>query len=155
MTDQATAVAKPEPEVISFRVGGQEFCIEVLSVREIRGWTPATPVPNAPSYVLGVVNLRGTVLPVLDLGARLGLPAATPAARHVIIVAWIGERLVGLLVDAVSDIVSVGSGMLQPLPDMASDAVRSLVKGMLTIDDRMTSLILLDNLLPRATAEAA
>ena len=153
MTDQATTTVAPE--VISFRVNDQEFCIEVLSVREIRGWTPTTPVPNAPSYVLGVVNLRGTVLPVLDLAARLGLPAATPSARHVIIVAWIGERLVGLLVDAVSDIVSVSSGMMQAVPDMANDAVRSVVKGMLTIDDRMTSLIQLDNLLPRTSAQAA
>ena len=153
MTDQTIDAARPE--VISFRVGGQEFCIEVLSVREIRGWTPTTPVPNAPSYVLGVVNLRGTVLPVLDLAARLGLPAATPSARHVIIVAWIGERLVGLLVDAVSEIVSIGDGMVQPVPDMASEAVRSVVKGMLTIDERLTSLILLDNLLPRSPAQAA
>jgi purine-binding chemotaxis protein CheW len=141
-------------EVISFQLGAQRFCIEVLAVREIRGWTPTTPLPNAPAYVLGVVNLRGTVLPVIDLGARLGLTAAEPTERHVIIVVWLGERLVGLLVDAVSEIVTLAAGVLQPTPDIASDEVRALVKGVLTLDDGIASLIHLDHMLAQA-AEAA
>ena len=116
--------------------------------------SPTTPLPNAPAYVMGVVNLRGTVLPVIDLGARLGLAPAEPTERHVIIVAWLGERLVGLLVDAVSEIVTLAGGALQPTPDVASDEVRSLVKGVLTLDDGLASLIHLDHVLPQA-AEAA
>jgi len=65
-------------ELISFRIGAQEFCIGVAVVREIRGWTQATPLPHAPSYVRGVINLRGTVLPIIDLAERLGLPASEP-----------------------------------------------------------------------------
>ena len=76
-----------------------------MSVREIRGWTPATPLPRSPSYMKGVINLRGIVLPIIDLGDRFGLKTAEPTARHVIMVAHIGSRMVGLLVDAVSDIV--------------------------------------------------
>ena len=93
-------------ELISFRIGAQEFCVDIMAVREIRGWTPATPLPQAPSYVRGVINLRGAVLPIVDLSARLGLGDTEPSVRNVIIVVRIGTRLVGLLVDAVSEILT-------------------------------------------------
>lgn len=144
----------PGRELIAFRVGEGEFGLDVMSVREIRGWTPATPVPGAPSYVRGVINLRGAVLPILDLAARLGLPPAEPGARHVTIVARIGHQTVGLLVDAVSDILSVSEGAIQPTPDAASEGVRALVRGLLAMDGRMIGIIALDRLLPRL-AEAA
>ena len=142
-------------ELISFRVADQEFCVDVMSVREIRGWTPATPLPHAPSYVRGVINLRGAVLPILDLSARLGLGVSEPSARHVIIVTRIGQRTVGLLVDAVSDILTVTDDVIQPTPDVACDTVRAFVKGILAIDGRMISLISLDFVLPEVEAEAA
>lgn len=154
MTYQANDAKAGGQEVISFRLGDQRFCIEVLSVREIRGWTPTTPLPNAPAYVLGVVNLRGTVLPVIDLGARLGLSAATPTERHVIIVVRLGERLVGLLVDAVSEILNVPDDAVQPTPDIASDQVRDLVKGVLTLDGGLSSLVNLEQMLPQAVEAA-
>jgi len=94
-------------ELIAFRVGAQEFCVNIMSVREIRGWTQATPMPHSPSYVLGVINLRGAVLPIIDLSARLGMAPAVPTPRHVIIVAQFGEKIVGMLVEAVSDILTV------------------------------------------------
>ena len=72
-------------ELIAFRIGDQEFCVNIMSVREIRGWTPATPMPHAPSYVLGVINLRGAVLPIVDMALRLGMKPAEPTVRHVII----------------------------------------------------------------------
>src|SRR5215475_15482288 len=92
-------------ELISFRIGAQEFCVDIMAVREIRGWTQATPLPQAPNYVCGVINLRGAVLPIVDLSARLGLGVTQPDVRNVIIVVRIGPRLVGLLVDAVSEIL--------------------------------------------------
>ena len=82
-------------ELISFRIGEQEFCVDIMAVREIRGWTPATPVPHSPRFVRGVINLRGAVLPVIDLADRLGLGTAVETARHVIIVVQIGSRIVG------------------------------------------------------------
>src|SRR5579872_4111430 len=94
-------------ELISFRIGAQEFCVDIMAVREIRGWTAATALPQAPAFVRGVINLRGAVLPIVDLGARLGLGVADPTARHVIIVAQVQNQIVGLLVDAVSDILTV------------------------------------------------
>ena len=85
----------------------QEFCIDIMSVREIRGWTPATALPHAPAYVRGVINLRGSVLPIVDLAERLGFPPTDASARQVIIVVQVGAQIVGLLVDAVSDILTL------------------------------------------------
>ena len=135
-------------ELISFRIGAQEFCVDIMEVREIRGWTPATALPQAPAFVRGVINLRGAVLPIVDLGARLGLGTADPTARHVIIVAQVQNQVVGLLVDAVSDILTVTDDMIQPTPDVASEMVRTFVRGLLAIDGRMVSFISLDRVLP-------
>ncbi len=142
-------------ELIAFRIGAQEFCVDIMSVREIRGWTPATALPQSPSFVRGVVNLRGAVLPIVDLAARLGFAPAEPTARHVIIVAQIDQQVVGLLVDAVSDILSVTDDLLQPTPDVASEMAKTFVRGVLAIDQRMISLISLDHVLPPVEREAA
>lgn len=143
-------------ELIAFRVGEQEFCVDIMSVREIRGWTPAMPLPHAQSYMRGVINLRGTVLPVLDLSARLGFGFTTPEARHVIIVVRSGDQEAGLLVDAVCDILSVTDEMLQPTPNVASETVKSFIRGILAIDGRMIGLIGLERILPEHhEAEAA
>ncbi len=148
-------VAGERRELISFRVADQEFCVDVMAVREIRGWSAATPLPHSPDYVRGVINLRGAVLPIIDLSARLSLGTAEPTARHVIIVTRVNERTVGLLVEAVSDILTVTDDMVQATPDVACDTVRAFVKGILAIDGRMVSLISLDNVLPHMEAEAA
>lgn len=142
-------------ELISFRIGEQEFCVDIMVVREIRGWTPATPLPRSPSFLCGVINLRGAVLPIVDLADRLGFAATDPTQRHVIIVAQIGRQVVGLLVDAVSDIFKVSDEVVQPPPDVASEMVRNFVRGLLAIDGRMISLISLDRILPNAELEAA
>ena len=142
-------------ELIAFRIGDQEFCVDIRAVREIRGWAPATPLPGAPAYVRGVINLRGAVLPIVDLSGRLGLGSAVPSARHVIIVARLGMRTVGLLVEAVSNILSISEDAIQATPDVACDTVRSFVKGVIPMDGRMISLIALDGLLPEAEVEEA
>ncbi len=144
-----------EIELIAFRVGAQEFCIDIMAVREIRGWTPATPLPHAPPFVKGVINLRGAVLPILDLSERLGLGETQATARHVIIVAKIDGRLVGLLVDAVCDILTVQDSLLQPTPDVACDTVKTFVKALLPLDERVVSMISLDQVLPQFEVEAA
>ncbi|MDO8902278.1 MAG: chemotaxis protein CheW, partial [Phenylobacterium sp.] len=98
MTGQPLATSG---ELITVVIGEQRFAIDIQLVREIRGWTTSTPLPNAPDYVLGVINLRGAVLPVLNLAARLGLPASEVRASSVVIVVDLVGRTVGLLVDAV------------------------------------------------------
>jgi purine-binding chemotaxis protein CheW len=157
MTEVTSNVAGADRELIAFRIGEQEFCVDIMNVREIRGWTPATPLPRSPSYMKGVINLRGTVLPIIDLGARFGLETTEPTARHVIMVAHIGSRMVGLLVDAVSDIVQLTDSTIQPTPDVASDHVKTFVQGIFAVEGgRMISLIDLDHVLPAVSeAEAA
>jgi len=142
-------------ELISFRVGAQEFCVDIMAVREIRGWTVATTLPRSPIFVRGVINLRGAVLPVIDLASRLGFECAVPTARHVIIVAQIGAQMVGLLVDAVSDILTVTDAVIQPTPEVASDTAKNFVRGLISVEGRMISLISLDRVLPDDDQEAA
>src|ERR1700682_3157607 len=107
-------------EMITFLIGRQEFCVDVMSVREIRVWTPATPVAHAPSFVCGVINLRGTVLPIIDFAARLGFPPTEPTTRHAILVVQIGDQTLGLLVEGVSEIMTISQERIQPTPDVAS-----------------------------------
>ncbi len=155
MTDEPTVVSTERRELISFHVGQQEYCVDIMAVREIRGWSPATDLPQSPSYMRGVINLRGAVLPIMDLAVRLGMPMVEPTVRSVFIVVKAGDRMAGLLVDAVSDILSINDDMVQPTPDVACDSVRSFVRGIISIDNRMISEISLDRILPEREALAA
>ena len=155
MTDVIPHSSGELRELISFRIGEQEFCVDIMSVREIRGWTQATPLPRTPAFVRGVINLRGAVLPIVALGGRLGLQTSEPTERHVIIVTRIEDQLVGLLVDAVCDIISITDDLIQATPDVASEMVHRFVKGILSMEGRMISLISLDRILPDREAEAA
>lgn len=139
-------------ELIAFRLGEQEFCVDIMSVRDIRGWTQTTPLPHSSDYVKGVINLRGAVLPVVDLAARLGFEPAEPSARHVIIITQVGNQTIGLLVDAVSDILTVNSGSIQATPNVASELARAFMKGVIAMEGRMISLIALDSVLTQNQA---
>ncbi|OHV83540.1 chemotaxis protein CheW [Rhizobium sp. LCM 4573] len=148
-------LAQGSRELIAFRIGDQEFCVNIMSVREIRGWTPATPMPHAPAYVLGIINLRGAVLPIVDLSARLGMKPTEPSPRHVIIVAQVRSRVVGLLVEAVSDILTITDENMQPVPEISSDIEKQYARGILAIEKRMICMIELDALFPEKESEAA
>jgi purine-binding chemotaxis protein CheW len=142
-------------ELISIMAGGQQFAIDIMSVREIRGWTASTPLPHAPSHVLGMINLRGSILPVVDLASRLGLGLATPNQSSVVVVTQIHDREVGLLVDAVCDILTVTENMLHEPPDVGADQVREFVDAVMSTDEGIVSLLSLDNVLPKSLALAA
>ena len=142
-------------ELISFRIGAQEFCVDIMVIREIRGWTPATALPQSPAFVRGVINLRGAVLPIVDLASRLGFESTEASDRNVIIVADIGGQVVGLLVDAVSDILTITDDMIQPTPDVASETAKTFVRGLIPMEGRMISLIGLERVLPDLELEAA
>ncbi|KQN94124.1 chemotaxis protein CheW [Sphingomonas sp. Leaf231] len=143
-------------QLITFQLGDQYLGVDIMAIREIRAWSPATPLPNVPSHVRGVVNLRGVVLPVLDLRHRLGWGMTDPTARHVIIVVRIGEQLQGVIVDAVNDIVTVQNEDMQPLPDMGDAAAQQFLDGLATIDQRLILVLALDRLVERAAmADAA
>lgn len=138
MTDQT----KPATiELLTFQLAEQEYSLNIMSVREIRGWTRATPLPHAPSYMKGVINLRGTVLPVMDLAERLGLPPREQNDRNVIIVVKHEDAMTGLLVDAVSDIIAITTDDLQPPPDLSSGSVAGVVSALTLIDERMIRVL--------------
>ncbi len=141
-------VERPAREVITFLIEQQEFCLDVMSIREIRVWTPTTPLVHAPAFVCGMINLRGAVLPIIDLAGRLGYFPTEPASGHAVLVVQIGRQTVGLLVQGVSEILTIDPATIQPLPDAASDETRVFVTGIVVVDQRMISLIALDGILP-------
>lgn len=124
-------------EIVSFRVKSKDFSIDIGYVREIRGWSPTTVLPHTPDYVKGVMNLRGNVIPVLDLSHRLGLGPTEPTERHVIVITVLQEKTAGLLVEAVSDIMTVSADEMKPTPEMASSGSRDFVQGVFMIDDNL------------------
>lgn len=149
------AINASRTEYLSFGIGDHEYSVDIMSVREIRGWTKTTSLPHAPRFVRGVINLRGTVLPVVDLAMRLGLEETEPEDRNVIIVVDVGSRVMGLRVDAVSDILSFSPDQLQPPPDVAVNSSTPFVKALTILDDRMVRLLDLEAVLPTSDEIAA
>jgi purine-binding chemotaxis protein CheW len=133
-------------QLITFQIGEQYMGVDIMAIREIRAWTPTTMLPHVPSHVRGVVNLRGTVLPVIDLSARLGWGLTDPTARHVIIVVRIADQLHGLIVDAVNDIVTINEEELQAPPSLGSDPTASYLEGLISVEDRMVMVLALEQL---------
>jgi purine-binding chemotaxis protein CheW len=143
-------------ELITFQVEGQVFALDIMAIREIRAWTPATRLPRVPSYVAGVVNLRGTVLPVIDLAARLGWAPVEATPRHAIIVTQIGSKQTGLIVESVSDIVAIDLDTLQAPPSTADSSVVPFLAGLAALEDQMVMVLDLGALADGETlAEAA
>ena len=128
--------------------------MDIRSIREIRGWIASTHLPHAPSFIKGMINLRGTVLVVIDLAERLGLPAQEPNAASVVVVVESGDKAAGLLVDAVCDIITVTDGMRQDTPETGNDAPKQYIEGLVMIDSRIISIVSIAALMPDATVEA-
>lgn len=142
-------------EFIAFCVQDEEYCIEITTVREIRRWTSATKLPRAPEFVIGVINLRGAVVPVIDFSARLGKGLTETTERHtIIIVEWDGQTF-GLLVDSVSDILTAGDKDMQPTPAIASEAVQQVVTTLIIVDERMLRIVNVGNIVDIPAAAAA
>ena len=141
-------------QVLSFEVGNQTYCVPVNSVREIRGVTPPTQLPDAPPYVRGVINLRGQVMPVIDLSERLGKGVAVDGPRQVIIVIESGKDVAGLLVDAVCDSFTVNADQINLPPSMGEEN-SPLVLAVITSDTGMTVLLAVDQIIPERPASLA
>ena len=144
MSEKIETGGDTQNQFVTFRSGEQEFGADIMAIREIRGWTPTTPLPHSPSYVRGVINLRGIVLPIVDLKARLGYGATESNAKNVIVVVKCENRTMGLLVDAVSDILTTSSAQIQPAPEMAGDESCQFVNGIAVLDERMVTILDMD-----------
>lgn len=142
-------------EFVTFVAGGQSFCIEITQIREIRRWSPVTLLPHSPAFVLGVINLRGAVIPILDLAAKLGFNAIEPTERHVMIITVVEDRIVGLLVESVSEILGVGAEMVRETPRGSEDPTTLAIQGIIPVKDDMIKIISLDALIPQSVSAAA
>ena len=107
-------------QYLTFKLADDDYGVEILSVQEIKSRSPITPIPNTPDYVKGVMNLRGKIIPVMDLGLRLGKERANDSRFAVIVVVKIGDKIVGLAVDAVSDVLSFGRADLQSAAELGA-----------------------------------
>ena len=155
MPEQTDSTQTRKLEFVTLVAGGQNFCIEITQIREIRRWTPVTILPHSPDHVLGVINLRGAVIPIIDLAAKLGFEKITPTERHVIIITAIDETIVGLLVESVSEILGVSSDMVRETPRGPEDATTRAILGVIALDDEMTKVINLATLMPKHEQAAA
>lgn len=133
-------------QFITFTLGAEEYGVDIMRVREIKGWSATTTISNAPTHVRGVINLRGIIIPIFDLKARFGMGLTDPTKMHVVIIVHTGARTVGLLADTVSDIISVEPGAIRPVPEMGLQTDENFLEGLAALDDRMVTLVSLAGL---------
>jgi purine-binding chemotaxis protein CheW len=138
-------------QVVSFKVGEEYYGIDIQLVREIRAWSATTQLPNTPQFVRGVNNLRGTIVPILDLRARFGQGTTEPGTAHVVIVVAIGMRIVGILVDSVSDIVTLPKGDIKPVPSVEGSSASDCLEGLVTVNEQMIALVAVERVASATT----
>jgi purine-binding chemotaxis protein CheW len=145
--EAAEAVSGQRSDFISFAVGDEQYGVDIMAVREIKGWSAVTHLPNQPDYVRGVLNLRGVMVPIVDLRGRFGQGQTETTPMHIVIIVQIDGRQVGLLADRVLDIVSFEPAQVQPVPRITKSARVNFLSGLITIDGVMLALVDLPNLL--------
>lgn len=141
-------------DLLAVRVSGQDFCIEVQFVREVRAWTHITRLPGARPYVRGVLNMRGTVLPVIDLAARLGLPDVDVNANPAIVIVRAEGRLTGLLVEGVSDLIQVPRAELKATPETGCGFVADMAPRIVTYANMVAGVVAIERLMLRPEVAA-
>lgn len=142
-------------EIIAFRLHDQEFCVKTTTIREIRGWAPSTPIPHAPKEVIGVMNLRGTVIPIIDLAYKLGMPGTAANERSAIVVTEVKSMIIGMLVDRVSDILTIKSSEVQPAPEITTSFDKSFTDGIIARENGMICFLNLAKMFQDQEAVAA
>jgi purine-binding chemotaxis protein CheW len=150
---QPSSAAAALRQFLTFTLGREEFGFDLLKVQEIRGYTPITPLPNTPPHVRGVMNLRGTVVPVIGLREKFGMPAIAYDKFTVIVVVSVGAKVVGLVVDAVSDVLDLGPDAIEPPPEVGGGLDTSFITGMAKAGSRLLILVDIDRMLGNAEPE--
>ncbi|MCK5425914.1 MAG: purine-binding chemotaxis protein CheW [Emcibacter sp.] len=128
-------------QYISFNVGKELYAVEITTVREIKGWIPTTSLPNSPNYMRGVINLRGVIVPVFDLRTRFRRGKTEPGKNHVVIIVKLDERTIGILVDAVSDILTISSEEILAVPDQDVNPEYAFMEGLVAVEEKMVAII--------------
>lgn len=124
-------------ELLTFTLGNEEYCIDILKVQEIRGYEVVTRIANTPNFIKGVINLRGNIIPIVDLRLKLQLGEARYDQNTVVIILTILKRVIGVVVDSVSDVISLPPDSIRPAPDFGSVLATEYILGLATVDDRM------------------
>jgi purine-binding chemotaxis protein CheW len=134
-------------EFLTFILGGEEYAIDILKVQEIRGYDAVTPIAHAPAFIKGVINLRGAIVPIIDLRIKFGLgkPEYTPFT--VVVILNVGSRVVGIVVDAVSDVIEVGDGQMQPPPELSRAVDLRYITALAMLDERMLIVVDIEGLM--------
>ena len=145
-SDRHNAVGGDANQYLTFSLGSEEYGVDILKVQEIKGYTATTRIPNAPQDVVGVLNLRGTIVPIIDLRRKFGLPSVEYNQFTAIVVMVVQRRVMGIIVDSVSEVMSIPGGSVQPAPDFGG--IRStLLQGMAKIGENLITLLDIDAVL--------
>lgn len=128
-------------EYLTFTLGDEEYAIDILKVQEIRGYEQPTTINNAPEFIKGVINLRGTIVPVVDLRIKFRVGKVEYTPFTVVIILNIGERVVGMVVDSVSDVTSLRPEQIRPAPEFASTVDTKYIQGLGTLEQRMLIVV--------------
>lgn len=157
MSTSVESAPVPQAQYLSFELGEQRYAVDILRVQEIKGWDRVTPLPGAPEWVCGVMNLRGAVVPVVDARRRFGLPGRRPEKSTVVIILRVEaadrERIVGIVVDAVSDVHDVTPEQHRAVPKVSTTLGRDVVKGMAAVGEGILVLLDVDRLLDLAARD--
>ncbi len=149
--DASNLQANSHEQYLTFIMADEEYGVDILAVQEIRGWENATPLPNAPPHIKGVINLRGTIVPLVDLRKCFGMDTIEYTAITVVIVLKVetekGSRVMGIVVDAVSDVYALADKDLRAAPDLGSSINTEVIKGLVNVDDKLVILLDIDKLL--------
>lgn len=139
------STSQDEQQYLTFIMAGEEYGVDILAVQEIRGWEQSTVIPNAPRYIKGVINLRGTIVPIMDLRVRFGLSTVEYSPVTVVIILKVdgaqGERVMGIVVDAVSDVYTISENTTRKAPELSEDNNSVFIKGLVNVNDKMVILL--------------
>ena len=142
--------AAGKQQFLSFQLGAEEYGIDILRVQEIRAYETATRIPNTPAFIKGVINLRGIIVPVVDLRMKFGLATAEYNEVTVVVVLNVADRTIGVVVDKVSDVLSLAPGDIRPAPEFTARVENAFVRGLATIDERMLIIADIEQLMTGA-----
>jgi purine-binding chemotaxis protein CheW len=154
--DSETSPVETEHQIqfLGFCVGDEEYGIDIHRVQEIRGWEPVTRIPNAPAYEKGVINLRGSIIPIIDLREKFGSSRVEYTPTTVVIVLQVGPRIIGVVVDSVSNVINVDKRSIQKKPEVGVQMNLEYISGLILANNRMVVLLNIDTLLKLDTADS-
>jgi len=146
-TIDKTSYASDVQQFLTFALGQEEYGVEILKIQEIKGFSAITPLPNAPAFIKGVLNLRGTIVPIVDLRKKFSLPEVGYTKFTVIVVVQIQGKIMGFIVDAVSDVLNVAAADIQPTPDLYGQVDISFINGLAKTGEKLVILLDIEKVL--------